>query len=81
MCQLEFALHFRERIQGIPWFAFLGGTSGKELACHCRQHRSNPWSGKAGGGHGNPLQYSCLENPMNRGAWQAVVHRVPKSWT
>ena len=34
-----------------------------------------------GGGHGNPLQYSCLENPMDRGAWQAVVHRVAKSWT
>ena len=29
-----------------------------------------------GGGHGNPLQYSCLENPMVRGAWQAIVHRV-----
>ena len=34
-----------------------------------------------GGGNGNPLQYSCLENPMDRGAWQATVHRVPKSWT
>ena len=34
-----------------------------------------------GGGHGNPLQYSCLENPMNRGVWQATVHRVTKSWT
>ena len=33
------------------------------------------------GGHGNPLQYSCLENPMDRGAWQAVVHRVGKSRT
>ena len=32
-----------------------------------------------GGGHGNPLQYSCLENPMERGAWQATVHRVAKS--
>ena len=32
-----------------------------------------------GGGHGNPLQYSCLENPMDRGTWQATVHRVPKS--
>ena len=31
-----------------------------------------------GGGHGNPLQYSCLENPMDRGAWQATVHRVAK---
>jgi len=34
-----------------------------------------------GGGHGNPLQYSCLENPMDRGAWQATVHEVTKSWT
>ena len=34
-----------------------------------------------GGGHGNPLQYSCLENPMDRGSWQATVHRVPKSQT
>jgi len=33
------------------------------------------------GGHGNPLQYSCLENPMDRGAWQATVHRVAKSQT
>ena len=32
-----------------------------------------------GGGNGNPLQYSCLENPMDRGAWQATVHRVTKS--
>ena len=34
-----------------------------------------------GGGHGNPLQYSCLENPMDRGAWQATVHRIAKSQT
>ena len=34
-----------------------------------------------GGGHGYPLQYSCLENLMHRGAWQATVHRVAKSWT
>ena len=34
-----------------------------------------------GGGHGNPLQYSCLENPMDRGAWWATIHRVTKSWT
>ena len=31
--------------------------------------------------HSNPLQYSCLENPMDRGAWRATVHRVTKSWT
>ena len=34
-----------------------------------------------GGGHGNPLQYSCLENPMDRGAWQAIVHGVANSQT
>ena len=34
-----------------------------------------------GGGHGNPLQYSCLQNPMDRGAWRATVHGVTKSWT
>ena len=35
----------------------------------------------SGGGHGNPLQYSFLENPMDRGAWWATVCRVAKSWT
>ena len=34
-----------------------------------------------GGGNGNPLQYFCLENPMDRGAWRATVHRVTQSWT
>jgi len=34
-----------------------------------------------GGGHGNPLQYFCLENPMDRGAWWAIVHGITKSWT
>ena len=34
-----------------------------------------------GEGNGYPLQYSCLENPMHRGAWRAMVHRVAKSWT
>ena len=43
---------------------------------------SIPRSGRSPGeGHGNPLQYSCLENPMDRGAWQAIVLMVPKSWT
>ena len=40
------------------------------------------WSGRSPGEvHGNPLQYSCLENPMDRGAQQATVHRVAKTWT
>ena len=43
---------------------------------------SIPESGRSpGGGHGNPLQYSCLEHPMDRGAWQAVVHGVAKNLT
>ena len=43
---------------------------------------SIPGSGRSPGeGNGNPLQYSCLENPMDRGAWQAIVSGVAKSWT
>ena len=64
---------------------FPGGTSGKELACNAG-HAGNlgliPGSGIfPGGWHGNTLQYSRLENPMDRGTWLAVVHRVEKSWT
>ena len=39
------------------------------------------WEDSPGGGHSNSLQYSCLENPTDRGAWQAIVHRVTNSWT
>ena len=43
---------------------------------------SIPGSGRSpGGGNGNPFQYSCLENPMDRGPWWAAVHGVAKSWT
>ena len=46
-----------------------------------RDSGSIPGCGRSPGeGHGNPLQYSCLENPMDRRAWQAAVHRVTKSW-
>ena len=41
---------------------------------------SIPESGRSLGGYGNPLQYSCLENPMDIGAWRATVHSVTKSW-
>ena len=45
-----------------------------------RDEGSIPGSGRPpGGGHGNPLQYSCLENPMDRGAWRAIVHRIARS--
>ena len=39
------------------------------------------WGRSPGGGNGNSLQYSCLENPMDSGAWWAIVHGVSKSWT
>ena len=62
----------------------LVSLSGKESAHQCRRlPRSKliPGSGRSpGGGNGNSLQYSCLQNPMDRGAWQATVHRVTKSW-
>ena len=47
-----------------------------------RNMGSTPGLGRSsGGGHGNPLWYSCLENPMNRGAWRVTVHEVTKSQT
>ena len=47
-----------------------------------RDAGSIPGLGRSpGGGHGSPLQYSCLENPIDRGAWQAAVHKVAQSWT
>ena len=62
-----------------------GGTRGKEPVCQGRRHRDEgliPGSGRSPGEeHGNPLQYSCLENPMDRGAWWATVHRIAKRQT
>ena len=64
---------------------FPGDTSGKELAFNVGDLRDMgliPGSGRTPGGvHGNPLQYSCLENPMDRRTWQTTVHGVTKSWT
>ena len=54
---------------------------GKESAFNARDLGSVPGSGRSPrGGNGNPLQCSCLENPLNRGAWWATVHEVAKSW-
>ena len=62
-----------------------GVTGGKEPACQCTRHKRrefDPLSGRSPGeGNGNPLQYSCLENPMDRGAWKATVHGAAKSQT
>ena len=56
--------------------------SGKESTCQAGEASLIPGSERsAGGGNGNPLQYSCLRNPMDGGAWWATVHRVTKSWT
>ena len=55
-------------------------SGGKESACNAGDPGSIPGLGRSPGeGNGNPLQYSCLGNPMDRGAWQATVHGVPKS--
>ena len=61
-----------------------GGSSGKESTCQCRRrkgHGFNPWVGKIPWRNGIPLQYSCLENSMDRGAWWAAVLGVTKSRT
>ena len=61
---------------------FPGGSDGKESACIVGSLGLIPGLGRSlGGGRGNPLQYSFLENPMDRGAWWAIVHGVTKSWT
>ena len=62
--------------------AFLGGSDGKVSAYNVGDQGSIPGSGRSPGeGNGNPLQYSCLENPMHGGAWLATVHGVTKSQT
>ena len=66
-------------------FTCFGGvpdsSDGKESACNAGDQESVPgWGRSPGEGHGNTLQYSCLENPVDREPWQATVHRVTKSW-
>ena len=61
---------------------FPGGSDGKECTCNAGDQSSIPASGRSPGeGNGYPLQYSCLENSMNRGAWQTTVHGVAKNGT
>ena len=62
--------------------SFPGGLDSKVSAYNVGDLGSIPGLGRSPGeGNGTPLQYSCLENPMDGGAWQAKVHGVPKSWT
>jgi len=65
-----------------PILGFPCSSNSKEFACNAGDLGSIPGSGRSSGeGNGNPLQYSCLENPMDRGAWRATIHGVAKSQT
>ena len=69
--------HSGSEIGGFP-----GGADGKESACNAGDLGSVTGLGRfPEEGNGNPLQYSCLENSMNRGTWRTIVHGVAKSWT
>ena len=60
---------------------FPGGSDGKELACNAEDLGLITGWGRSGEGNSYPLQYSCLENSMDRGVWRATVRGVTKSWT
>ena len=80
---------YRPNLKIINYMYEIGGSPGdivvKNLPANAGNTRDAgliPGSGRfPGGGHGNPLQYSCLENPMDRRAWRATVHGVAKNWT
>ena len=63
-----------DRLPTPVFLGFPGGADGKKFACNEGDSGWIPVLGRSpGGGHGNPLQYSCLENPMDRGVWQALA--------
>ena len=74
-----FKIHLRMLIQSL---GFSGGSDSKESACNAEDLGSTPGLGRSPGGeHGNPLQYSCLENPHGQRSQRAIVHGVAKSRT
>jgi len=79
----NYTQHKRKNLYGhVSWRGLPHWLRGKESACDAGDASLIPGSGGSpGGGHGSPLQCSCLENPMDRGAWLATVHGVTKSWT
>ena len=78
--QILFTLMY-DPLQGFPQ----SGSSSKQSACNAGDTGNTGlipgWGRSPRGGNGNPLQYSCLENPMDRGPWQAIVHGFAKNWT
>ena len=78
VCVIVFTISFR--LSSHIWFP--GGSDGKKSACSAGDLTLIPGLGRCPGErNGNPLQYSCLENSMERGAWWAIIHGVPKSRT
>ena len=72
----------RDRLPTPVFLGFPGGSDGKEFACNVGDLGLISGLGRSPGrGHGNPLQYSCLENPHGQRSLAATVHRVTKSWT
>ena len=66
----------------MAYMVFPSGSAGKESACNAGDLGLIPGLGRSPGGrHSNALQYSCVENPIDRGAWRATVHEVTKSQT
>ena len=74
-------VHQNKDFELLLW-GFPGGSNGKKSACNAGDLSFIPGSERSSGrGHDNPLQYSCLENFMDRGVWQATVHGIAKSQT
>ena len=72
--------HTQRILKGL--MGFPGGSDGKESACNAGDLGLIPGLGRfPGERNGYPFQYSCLENPMDRGAWWVAVYGVAKSWT
>ena len=76
-CSTELILRTTTNVTGLPWWLI-----GKEPTCQCRRLGFNPWVRKIPWRRKQqPMQYSCLGNSMDKGAWWATVHGVTKSWT
>ena len=80
LCESQRENTFHASVKRLP-----DGSAGKESACSAGDTGDAgliPGSGRPpGGGNGNPVQYSCLKNSMNRGAWWTTIQRIAKSWT